>query len=128
MNSKSACKLIKGIPGLRLLISSLPGSASRTHVEALGRPHDSTSILEALPGKPNIKRHSTSILYIQPPPNTLGHVNQYAYTSHASISINLVNFQKKGQNFSKNYTDPRQRRCPLLSTVERIINNPHAQT
>ena len=33
-------KLINRIPGLRLLISSLPGSALRTHVELLGKPHD----------------------------------------------------------------------------------------
>ena len=30
--------LINRIPGLRLLISSLPGSALRTHVELLGKP------------------------------------------------------------------------------------------
>ena len=33
-------KLINRIPGSRLLISSLPGSALRTHVESLGRPRD----------------------------------------------------------------------------------------
>ena len=33
MKSESTCKLINLIPGLRLLISCLPGSASRTHVE-----------------------------------------------------------------------------------------------
>ena len=33
-------KLINRIPGLRLLISSLPGSPLRTHVESLGKPHD----------------------------------------------------------------------------------------
>ena len=38
---------MKKIPGLRLLVSSLPGSASRTHVESLGKPRDSTSVLEA---------------------------------------------------------------------------------
>ena len=31
-------KLINRIPGSRLLISSLPGSALRTHVELLGKP------------------------------------------------------------------------------------------
>ena len=34
------------------------------HVESLGKPHDSTSALEALPGKLDIKRHLFSILYI----------------------------------------------------------------
>ena len=57
LNIKSACKLIDRIPGLRLLISSLPGSASRMHVESLGKPRDSQTVLEALPGKPDIKRH-----------------------------------------------------------------------
>ena len=33
-------KLINRIPGSRLLISSLPGSAWRTHVESLGKPRD----------------------------------------------------------------------------------------
>ena len=37
LKSESACKLINRIPGLRLLISSLPGSASRTLVESLIR-------------------------------------------------------------------------------------------
>ena len=46
-------KLIIRIPGSRLLISSLPGSALRTHV----------CVLKALPGKLDIKRHSPSILY-----------------------------------------------------------------
>ena len=45
--------LINRIPGSCLLISSLPGSALRTHVESLGKP-----------GKLDIKRHSPSILYI----------------------------------------------------------------
>ena len=33
-------KLINRIPGSRLLISSLPGSASRMLVESLGKPRD----------------------------------------------------------------------------------------
>ena len=37
---ESACKLINRIPGSRLLISILPGSALRTHVESLGKPRD----------------------------------------------------------------------------------------
>ena len=57
-------KLIKRIPGSRLLISSLPGSALRTHVESSASLLMSTSILKALPGKLDIKRHSPSILYI----------------------------------------------------------------
>ena len=42
-------KLINRMPGSRLLISSLPGSASLVM---------STSVLKALPGKLDIKRHS----------------------------------------------------------------------
>ena len=57
-------KLINRILGSRLLISSLLGSALRTHVELLGKPPMSTSVLKALPGKLDIKRHSPSILYL----------------------------------------------------------------
>ena len=39
-NRETMGKLINRIPGLRLLISSLPGSALRTHVESLGKPRD----------------------------------------------------------------------------------------
>ena len=57
-------KLINRIPGLRLLISSLPGSALRTLVESPSRLGMLTSVLEALAGKLDIKRHSPKILYI----------------------------------------------------------------
>ena len=40
LNSESVCKLINRIPGFGLLISSLPGSALRMHVESLGKPRD----------------------------------------------------------------------------------------
>ena len=45
-------KLINRIPGLRLLISSLPGSASRMQIE----PSASTSIVD-LTGSLGVKRH-----------------------------------------------------------------------
>ena len=64
LKSELVGKLISRIPGSRLLISSLPGSALRTHVESLGKPRDVTSLLKAWPGKLDIKRHSPSILYI----------------------------------------------------------------
>ena len=38
LKSETMGKLINRIPGLRLLISSLPGSALRPHVESLGKP------------------------------------------------------------------------------------------
>ena len=50
-------KLINRIPGPRLLISSLPGSALRTHVESLGKPRDVNKRSQSL-------RHSPSILYL----------------------------------------------------------------
>ena len=40
LKSDTMSKLINRIPGSRLLISSLPGSALRTHVESLGKPRD----------------------------------------------------------------------------------------
>ena len=57
-------KLINRILGSRLLISSLPGSALKTHVESLGKPRDVNKRSQSLPGKLDIKRHSPSILYI----------------------------------------------------------------
>ena len=57
-------KLINRIPGSRLLISSLPGSVLRTHVDRSTSLAMSTSVLKTLPGKLDIKRHSPSILYI----------------------------------------------------------------
>ena len=40
LTSETMGKLINRIPGSCLLISSLPGSASRTHVELLGKHRD----------------------------------------------------------------------------------------
>ena len=40
LKSETMGKLINRIPGSRLLISSLPGSALRTHVESLGKSRD----------------------------------------------------------------------------------------
>ena len=40
LKSETMGKLINRIPGSRILISSLPGSALRTHVESLGKPRD----------------------------------------------------------------------------------------
>ena len=49
LNSESAYKLTNRIPGLRLLISSLPGSALRMNVKSLDKPRDSTSFFKVLP-------------------------------------------------------------------------------
>ena len=40
LKSETMGKLINRIPGLRLLISSLPSSALRMHVQLLGKPCD----------------------------------------------------------------------------------------
>ena len=40
LKSKTMGELINRIPRSRFLISSLPGSALRTHVESLGKPCD----------------------------------------------------------------------------------------
>ena len=40
LKSKAMGKLMNRIPDSRLLISSLPGSALRTHDESLGKPRD----------------------------------------------------------------------------------------
>ena len=40
LKSETMEKLINRISGSRLLISSLPGLALRTHVESLGKPRD----------------------------------------------------------------------------------------
>ena len=40
LKSEKMGKLINRIPGSRLLISNLPGSALRTQVESLGKPND----------------------------------------------------------------------------------------
>ena len=65
LKSELTCKLIKRIPGSHLLISSLPNSDLNRHFELLDKPRDSTSILKALPGKLDIKRHSPIILFIR---------------------------------------------------------------
>ena len=70
------------IPGSRLLISSLAGSALRTHAESLDNLAMSTSVLKALPGKLDIKRHSPSILYVL----TLNALND------SSFWFNVINF------------------------------------
>ena len=58
-------KLINRIPGSRLLISSLPGSALITLIELLGKPRGVNKCSQkVLPGKLDIKRHSSSILYV----------------------------------------------------------------
>ena len=40
LKSEKMGKLINRIPGSRILMSSLPGSALRTHVKSLGKPCD----------------------------------------------------------------------------------------
>ena len=58
LKGETMSKLINSIPGSRLLITSLPGSAFRTLVESPGKPPD------VLPGKLDIKRRKPGILYL----------------------------------------------------------------
>ena len=58
-------KQINRIPGLCLLVSSLPVSALRMHVESLSKPCDVSKCFQTLPGTLDIKRQSPSNLYTQ---------------------------------------------------------------
>ena len=57
-------KLINRIAGSHVLISSLPGSALKCMLNRSASLTMSTSVLKALPGKLDIKRHSPGILYV----------------------------------------------------------------
>ena len=58
LKSEKMGKQINRIPDSRLLISSLPGSASRTLVESLGNPRDVNL------GKPrDVNKHSQSLAW-----------------------------------------------------------------
>ena len=48
LKSETMGKLLNRIPGSCLLISSLPGSASRTHVESPGKPYDVNKLSQSL--------------------------------------------------------------------------------
>ena len=48
LNSETMGKLIHRVPGSRLLISSLPDKALRTHVGSLGEPRDGNSRSQSL--------------------------------------------------------------------------------
>ena len=51
LKSETMNKLIHKIPGSRLLIPTLPGSALRTHVESLGKLRDYSKRSQSLAGK-----------------------------------------------------------------------------
>ena len=58
-------RLINRIQGPRILIPNLLGSAlSENDFELFNKPRDSTGVLQVLPGKRDIKRHTPTILYI----------------------------------------------------------------
>ena len=48
LKNERMSKMIDRIPGSRLLISSSPGSALRTHVESLGKPRDANKRSQSL--------------------------------------------------------------------------------
>ena len=60
LKSEPTYKLINRIPGSRILISSLPWWASGTHASLTIQQ----SVLEALPGKLDFKRHTPGSLYL----------------------------------------------------------------
>ena len=64
LKTETVGKLKNRIPGSCLLISSLPGSALRTHVVCSASLAMSTRVLKALPGKLDIKRLSPCICYV----------------------------------------------------------------
>ena len=64
LKSETMGKMINRAPGSRCLISSLPGSALRTHVESLGKARDVNKRSQSLAGKLDIKSHERSILYL----------------------------------------------------------------
>ena len=64
LKSETMEKLINRIPGSRLWYQVYQAWLKKTNVELLSKPPDSTSVLEALPGILDTKRHSPSILYL----------------------------------------------------------------
>ena len=102
IKTEPTCKLINRIPGLLLLISSLPGLALRTHVKSLGKPCNSTSVLEALPGKLDIRRHSSSIPNIQ-------QSSQVGFTEVGQLNaIKMTYYGDCGMNPNDNSLPPMQ--------------------
>ena len=74
-----------------LLISSLPGKAERTFVESQGLPSDSTCVLEAEPGKFNIKRCEPGILFISLQLASLFKLSFMALYCRFSCRFNAIN-------------------------------------
>ena len=115
-------KLINRIPGSCLLISSLPGSASRTHVESLSKPRNSTSIPEALPG--NFISKDTHLVFsicfqmcliasqvILKPACSATKTSQNLETSHFLASYSFQRTNNKG-------TDQTAQMCRLVCAFE----------
>ena len=65
--------------------SLLPFLPLRKHVDSLFKPTDSTSVLEALPGKLDIKRYSPNFLYI--PDKCAAEIPNQGTMSSANIKI-----------------------------------------
>ena len=64
LKRKTKGKLINRIPGLRLLKSTLPGLALKTHVESLGKPRDVNKCPQSVAWSTDINNPTHSILYI----------------------------------------------------------------
>ena len=63
LKSETMGKLINIIPGSRLLISSLPGSALRMHVESLGKPRNVNKRSQSLACLVNLISKDTHIVF-----------------------------------------------------------------
>ena len=77
-------------------LSSLRGWASRVHFQSFSKSRDSTSVLKALPGKLDIKRHSPSILYVYH-----GWIHQQRGLLEAIAHMGKVSKSCAGQIFKK---------------------------
>ena len=86
---------IQRILGECLLISSLPSKALRTLVESRGLPSDSTCVLEAEPGKLDIKRLEPCILFI-----SLQAELQPGFELTTAIIVNRIVIPNLGQNIT----------------------------
>ena len=83
--------------GFCLLKSSLPGSALGTHVELRGKPHDSTGVLKALPGKIDIRISKGA--KIRNRYNQVPHLTQDTYGKVTNSQLDTTNESKEVSHF-----------------------------
>ena len=81
------------------------------HVESLGKPRDSTSILEALSGKLAIKRQSPCVLYFQSKKQKV-----IQLTESSELGWKLVDEYEAHPNFSDNIDEKRYYKAETRAT------------